>query len=82
MEDSFLKSVRSVVFKESDSLKVSCDKIEGYDFNRGVNYSELLKSMVSTRVQASNLSDAIEVVNRMVGLIFQRPIIFFFELYL
>ncbi|KAH7850987.1 hypothetical protein Vadar_005605 [Vaccinium darrowii] len=41
-------------------------KIEGYDFNQGVNYSELLRSMVSTGFQASNLGDAIQVVNQMV----------------
>ncbi|PSS20817.1 Deoxyhypusine synthase [Actinidia chinensis var. chinensis] len=65
MEDPLLESVRSVVFKESETLEGSCVKIEGYDFNRGVNYSELLRSMVSTGFQASNLGDAIAVVNQM-----------------
>jgi deoxyhypusine synthase len=32
-----------------------------------VNYSKLLKSMVSTGFQASNLGDAIQVVNNMVS---------------
>ncbi|CAK9152754.1 unnamed protein product [Ilex paraguariensis] len=67
MKDHHLESVRSVVFKESETLEGSCSKIEGYDFNKGVNYSELLKSMVSTGFQASNLGDAIEVVNQMIG---------------
>lgn len=67
MGEPGLESVRSVVFKESESLEgSSCIKIEGYDFNRGVNYSELLSSMVSTGFQASNLGDAIQVVNQMV----------------
>lgn len=65
MEERLLDSVRSVVFKESEALEGSCIKIQGYDFNRGVNYSELLKSMVSTGFQATNLGDAIEVVNQM-----------------
>ncbi|PSS01954.1 Deoxyhypusine synthase [Actinidia chinensis var. chinensis] len=65
MEERVLDSVRSVVFKESETLEGSSTKIEGYDFNRGVNYSELLKSMVSTGFQASNLGDAIQVVNQM-----------------
>ncbi|CAL5360420.1 unnamed protein product [Camellia sinensis] len=65
MEERLLDSVRSVVFKESETLEGSCIKIQGYDFNRGVNYSELLKSMVSTGFQATNLGDAIEVVNQM-----------------
>ncbi|GFS36209.1 deoxyhypusine synthase [Actinidia rufa] len=65
MEERVLDSVRSVVFKESETLEGSSTKIKGYDFNRGVNYSELLKSMISTGFQASNLGDAIQVVNQM-----------------
>ncbi|KAH0719359.1 hypothetical protein KY285_015390 [Solanum tuberosum] len=65
LKDNIMDSVRSVVFKESENLKGSCTKIEGYDFNKGVNYAELIKSMVSTGFQASNLGDAIEIVNQM-----------------
>ncbi|KAF8406794.1 hypothetical protein HHK36_005915 [Tetracentron sinense] len=60
-----LASLRSTVFKESETLGESFVKIEGYDFNRGLDYSQLLKSMVSTGFQASNLGDAIQVVNQM-----------------
>lgn len=65
LEGNIMDSVRSVVFKESENLEGSCTKIEGYDFNKGVNYAELIKSMVSTGFQASNLGDAIEIVNQM-----------------
>ncbi|GAV91076.1 DS domain-containing protein [Cephalotus follicularis] len=66
MEDNkVMAAVHSTVFRESESLESKCIKIEGYDFNHGVNYSQLLKSMVSTGFQASNLGDAIEVVNQM-----------------
>ncbi|GAY50437.1 Deoxyhypusine synthase [Citrus sinensis] len=67
MEDNsnVMASVHSTVFKESESLEGKGTKIEGYDFNQGVNYSQLLKSMVSTGFQASNFGDAIEVVNQM-----------------
>ncbi|KAF9599936.1 hypothetical protein IFM89_001971 [Coptis chinensis] len=61
-----MESVHSTVFKESETLEGKCQKIQGYDFNKGVNYSQLLKSMVSIGFQASNLGDAIEVVNEMV----------------
>lgn len=67
MEENLLSSVRTTVFKESEALDGKCIKIEGYDFNQGVNYSKLLKSMVSTGFQASNLGDAIQVVNNMVS---------------
>lgn len=60
-------SAHSFVFKESQTLEGSCDKIVGYDFNRGVDYPALLKSMLSTGFQASNLGDAIQVVNQMVS---------------
>lgn len=67
MEEQLPSSVRATVFKESECLEDKCLKIEGYDFNRGVDYSQLLKSMVSTGFQASNFGDAIEVVKQMVS---------------
>ncbi|QCD91986.1 deoxyhypusine synthase [Vigna unguiculata] len=63
--EEVLASVHSTVFKESESLDGKCAKIEGYDFNRGVNYPLLLRSMATTGFQASNLGDAIQVVNQM-----------------
>ncbi|XP_016460259.2 deoxyhypusine synthase-like isoform X1 [Nicotiana tabacum] len=60
-----MESVRSVVFKESENLEGSATKVEGYDFNKGVNYAELFKSMASTGFQAANLGDAIQIVNQM-----------------
>lgn len=65
-----LASVHSTVFKESENLEGSFVKIEGYDFNQGVDYSQLLRSMVTTGFQASNLGDAIEVINQMVSFCF------------
>ncbi|KAF9596557.1 hypothetical protein IFM89_012288 [Coptis chinensis] len=62
-----MDSVHSTVFKESETLEGKYQKIQGYDFNKGVNYSQLLKSMVSTGFQASILGDAIEVVNEMIS---------------
>lgn len=61
-----LESVRSVVFKESETLEnENLIKINGYDFEKGVDLMGLLSSMVSTGFQASSLGDAIEVVNKM-----------------
>ncbi|XP_042055561.1 deoxyhypusine synthase-like [Salvia splendens] len=58
-------TVRSTVFKASESLEGTSAKIEGYDFNKGVDYHELLKSMAVTGFQASNLGDAIQLINEM-----------------
>ncbi|KAL2933834.1 Deoxyhypusine synthase [Bienertia sinuspersici] len=60
-----MASVHSSVFKESETLEGKCIKIQGYDFNQGVNYPQLFKSLISTGFQASNLGEAIEVVNQM-----------------
>ncbi|PKU80298.1 Deoxyhypusine synthase [Dendrobium catenatum] len=61
-----LDAIRSVVFKESETLDVMrFKKISGYDFNRGVDFRRLIDSMVFTGFQASNLGDAVEVVNQM-----------------
>ncbi|CAN6564499.1 unnamed protein product [Malus baccata var. baccata] len=65
MEDDRLASTHSTVFIESEDLHGQRTEIEGYDFNQGVNYPRLVSSMVSTGFQASNLGDAIQIVNQM-----------------
>ncbi|XP_072980849.1 deoxyhypusine synthase-like [Typha angustifolia] len=59
-------AVRAVVLKPSETLDEDrFPRINGYDFNRGVDIAGLLGSLVSTGFQASNLGDAIAVVNQM-----------------
>jgi len=58
-DDAVMSSVHSTVFKESENLAGKCLQIEGYDFNRGVDYQQLLKSMVTTGFQASNLGESL-----------------------
>jgi len=41
--------------------------IKGYDFDKGVDYKEIIKSYSSTGFQASNLSKAIEITNKMIN---------------
>ncbi|XP_044498743.1 deoxyhypusine synthase-like [Mangifera indica] len=60
-----LEAARLAVFKPSENLEGKSVRIMGYDFNQGVDYSQLLKSMVSTGFQASNLGDAFDIVNQM-----------------
>ncbi|XP_076959304.1 deoxyhypusine synthase-like [Bidens hawaiensis] len=66
-EAKTIENLRSILFKESESLEGACAKINGYNFNQGVNYSQIIKSLVSTGFQASNLGDAIETVNQMLN---------------
>lgn len=66
-----LDAVRAVVLKPSETLdEQQFVKINGYDFNHGLDLSALLDSMASTGFQASNLGDAIAAVNQMVTVFF------------
>ena len=59
-----LDGVRSIVLKPSESRFT---RIAGADFNDpGLGLDGLLGSFASTGFQASNLGDAIDVVNQMV----------------
>uniref|UniRef100_A0A453DTZ7 Uncharacterized protein n=1 Tax=Aegilops tauschii subsp. strangulata TaxID=200361 RepID=A0A453DTZ7_AEGTS len=64
-----MEGVRAIVLKPSESLDESrFTKIAGADFNdAGLGLDGLLGSLASTGFQASNLGDAIDVVNQMIG---------------
>ena len=49
------------------STKIEGVRIEGYDFDKGVNYSEILKSYRGMGFQASHFSQAVEIVNKMIS---------------
>jgi deoxyhypusine synthase len=48
------------------SSEVEGLSIRGYDFNKGVNYEEIIRSFGSTGFQATHLSRAIEIVKKMI----------------
>ncbi|MBU4299707.1 MAG: deoxyhypusine synthase [Nanoarchaeota archaeon] len=49
---------------KSESVKGS--PICGYDFNKGVDYADIIKSFSTTGYQASHFSEAIKLVNKMI----------------
>jgi deoxyhypusine synthase len=55
---------RENILREGD--ETSGMKVEGYDFDKGVNYEEIVKSYGTTGAQATHLSKAIEIVNKMI----------------
>lgn len=59
------KTARKNLLRKGENT--SGKKIEGYDFNQGVNYSEIVKSFSSNGFQASHLSKAIEITNKMIS---------------
>jgi len=62
MEDKERKIVYADRVEEPEGIVV-----KGYDFNKGVDYKELVKSFSSTGFQASHLSRAVEIVNKMIS---------------
>jgi len=59
------KTARKNVLR--DSSDINGVAIKGYDFNNGVDYSKIVASFQSTGYQASHLSRAIELVNKMIS---------------
>lgn len=66
-ENRELETAQNAVLVHSGPLPVEPVEIKGYDFNSGVNYSQLLKSFYTTGFQATNLAKAVDEVNRMVN---------------
>uniref|UniRef100_A0A0K0DYQ3 deoxyhypusine synthase n=1 Tax=Strongyloides stercoralis TaxID=6248 RepID=A0A0K0DYQ3_STRER len=63
---SDLETARNAVLKEAKIFDHSKIKIKGYDFNKGINYEEILDSYISTGLQASHLGKAIEQIKEMI----------------
>ncbi len=58
------KNASENILKKSSDVKGKL--IEGYDFNNGVNYDDIIDSFQHTGFQASNLGEAIDIVNEMI----------------
>jgi deoxyhypusine synthase len=58
------KVARENILREGEETEGR--KIEGYDFNKGVDYREIVKSFASSGFQASHFSEAIRIVNEMI----------------
>ena len=52
------------VLRDSEDIKGTA--VRGYDFGNGVNYPEIVESFASTGFQATHLSHAIGIVNKMI----------------
>lgn len=49
-----------------ESLEVKGESVKGYDFDEGADYSKIVKSFASIGFQATHLSKAIGIVNKMI----------------
>lgn len=57
---------KEAVLVASDKLPENTPTVKGYDFNKGINYDELLKTYVASGFQATNFGKAVEEINKMV----------------
>lgn len=55
---------RKSILKKSEEVEGIA--IKGYDFDKGIDYKEIVKSFSSTGFQATQLAKAIEVTNKMI----------------
>lgn len=58
------KTARKNLLREAE--EISGVKIEGYDFDEGVDWEKIVDSFFSTGMQASDFSKAIEIANEMI----------------
>jgi len=68
-EDSVAR--KNILRESSETFGV---KIEGYDFDKGINYKEIVEKFASSGFQASLFSKAVGIVNKMIK---DRAFIFF-----
>jgi len=57
---------QEAVLVASGDLPVAPVEVKGYDFNAGVDYSQILQSFSTTGFQATNFALAMNEINRMV----------------
>ncbi|CAG0915075.1 unnamed protein product [Notodromas monacha] len=63
------ESAADAVFKKSDQLPESFERVKGYDFNSGVDYEALLESYRYSGFQATNFGLAVEEIRKMVNMV-------------
>lgn len=59
------KTARENILHASE--EISGVAVHGYDFNKGVNYSELIKSFATTGYQATHFFQAVSIANKMIA---------------
>lgn len=54
------------VLQTSKQLSSDTPEVHGYDWNKGINYDQLLKSYLNSGFQATNFGKAVQEINKMV----------------
>jgi deoxyhypusine synthase len=69
---------QDAVFVKSEKIPDDTPVVKGEDFSDGANLDAMVKKMLTTGFQATNVALAIEVINKMVscGYMLSRPLLF------
>jgi len=62
-KDNCEKALKENIFRESEEAEGK--KVEGYNFDNGIDWDKLIDSYASTGFQAANLAGAIEIIRKM-----------------
>lgn len=59
---------KDAVLVASTKLPSDTPIVSGYDWNSGIDYDRLLRSYLTSGFQATNFGQAVEEINKMVGI--------------
>ena len=59
-EDSALQNAKQAILVQSSDMPEGSVTVEGYDFNKGIDYEQLLGSFARTGFQALHFGQAVE----------------------
>lgn len=57
---------KDAVLVSSSKMPDDTPKVQGYDWNNGINYDQLLGSYINSGFQATNFGKAVNEINKMV----------------
>lgn len=60
-----LDNLNTAVYQESVEVKDGVE-VRGYDFNKGLNYEAMFKTLIHTGFQATSVGQAIDTINAMI----------------
>jgi deoxyhypusine synthase len=66
-QPSGVQGAKDAVLVKSVEIDSSVPIIKGYDFNKGINYDELIQSLLVTGYQASHVGRATNIINQMLS---------------
>jgi len=72
-DNDALQHAKEAITQKSVEMPAGSVTVEGYDFNKGVNYEQLLASFARTGFQAMHFGQAVEQVRSMISLRKQPP---------